>query len=111
MKPLQALFALFLFALLPLHAASLDDLTYTTADGKVTITDCDEAATGELVIPQTVPPAFSNIKQFFVMAVPVFIVICFLAAILDWLGLLSWSSKVLAPALALFNLPSLVAIP
>ena len=48
---------------------------------------------------------FSNIKQFFVMAVPVFIVICFLAAILDWLGLLSWSSKVLAPALALFNLP------
>ena len=54
MKPLQALFALFLFAPLPLHAASLDDLTYTTADGKVTITDCDEAATGELVIPQTI---------------------------------------------------------
>ena len=47
----------------------------------------------------------SNIKQFFVMAVPVFLVICFLAAILDWFGLLSWSSKVLSPALALFNLP------
>ena len=51
MKPFQVLFVLFAFAFLPLHAASLDDLGYTTTDGKVTITDCDEAATGELVIP------------------------------------------------------------
>ena len=43
--------ALFACALLPLHAAGLDDLGYTTTDGKVTITDCDESATGELVIP------------------------------------------------------------
>ncbi len=48
MKPLQALLALFALAFLPLHAASLDDLTYTTTDGEVTITDCDTAATGEL---------------------------------------------------------------
>ncbi|MDB4745510.1 leucine-rich repeat domain-containing protein [bacterium] len=54
MKPLQALLALFAFAFLPLHAASLDDLTYTTTDGKVTITDCNEAATGELVIPDNI---------------------------------------------------------
>ena len=54
MKPIQALLALFAFAFLPLHAASLADLTYTTTDGKVTITDCDEAATGELVIPATI---------------------------------------------------------
>ena len=38
----------------PLQAASLEDLGYTTTNGKVTITDCDEAATGELVIPPTV---------------------------------------------------------
>ncbi|MDB4731081.1 leucine-rich repeat domain-containing protein, partial [Akkermansiaceae bacterium] len=54
MKPLQALLALFACAFLPLHAASLDDLTYTTTDGKVTITDCDTTATGELVIPATI---------------------------------------------------------
>ena len=54
MKPLQALLALFACAFLPLHAADLSDLTYTTADGKVTITDCNEAATGELIIPDTI---------------------------------------------------------
>lgn len=54
MKTLQALLALFAFAFLPLHAASLDDLTYTTTGGEVTITDCNSAATGELVIPDTI---------------------------------------------------------
>ncbi len=54
MKPLQALLALFACAFLPLHAAGLDDLTYTTTDGKVTITGCDEAAAGELIIPNTI---------------------------------------------------------
>ncbi|MDC0550147.1 leucine-rich repeat protein [bacterium] len=54
MKTLQALLALFACAFLPLHAASLDDLTYTTTNEKVTITDCDTAATGELVIPDTI---------------------------------------------------------
>ena len=29
-------------------------MTYTTTAGEVTITDCDEAATGELVIPNTI---------------------------------------------------------
>ncbi|MDC0267532.1 hypothetical protein OAK41_03255, partial [Akkermansiaceae bacterium] len=52
--PLQALLAFFACAFLPLHAASLADLTYTTAGGKVAITDCDTAATGELVIPPTI---------------------------------------------------------
>ncbi|MDB4297044.1 leucine-rich repeat domain-containing protein, partial [Akkermansiaceae bacterium] len=54
MKPLQVFLALFAFAFLPLHAASLDDLIYTTTNGKVAITDCDDAATGELVIPATI---------------------------------------------------------
>ena len=32
----------------------LGDLTYTTTNGKVTITDCDNVANGELVIPDTI---------------------------------------------------------
>ena len=48
------LLALFACAFLPVHAASLDDLTWTTTDGEVTIIDCKIAATGELVIPETV---------------------------------------------------------
>ncbi|MDB4409154.1 leucine-rich repeat domain-containing protein, partial [Akkermansiaceae bacterium] len=54
MKPLQVLIALFAFAFLPLHAADLSDLTYTTTDGEVTITDCNGAATGVLVIPDAI---------------------------------------------------------
>ena len=54
MKPLQVLIALFALAFLPLHAASLDDLSYTTTNGEITITDCDTTATGELIIPDTI---------------------------------------------------------
>ena len=54
MKPIQALLALFAFAFLPLHAADVSDLTWTTNNGEVTITECNEAATGELVIPDTI---------------------------------------------------------
>ena len=54
MKTFQALLTLFALAFLPLHAAGLDDLTYTTTDGEVAITDCDTAATGELIIPDTI---------------------------------------------------------
>ncbi|MDA7502565.1 leucine-rich repeat protein [Akkermansiaceae bacterium] len=35
-------------------APFLDYLSYTTTDGKVTITDCDEDVAGELVIPETI---------------------------------------------------------
>ena len=54
MKRLTGFLALFLFAVLPLSAADLSDLTYTTTGGEVTITDCDQAASGELVIPDTI---------------------------------------------------------
>ncbi len=54
MKHLTGFLALFLFASLTLYAADLSDLTYTTTGGEVTITDCDEAATGGLVIPNTI---------------------------------------------------------
>jgi hypothetical protein len=54
MKLLPRHLALLLFASLPLYAADLSDLTWTTTNGEVTITDCDEAATGELIIPDTI---------------------------------------------------------
>ncbi|MCH1498490.1 MAG: leucine-rich repeat domain-containing protein [Akkermansiaceae bacterium] len=54
MKLLPRYLALFLFTVLPLYAADLSDLTYTAIGGEVTITDCDEAATGELIIPDTI---------------------------------------------------------
>ena len=54
MKSLSGFLALFLCAVLPLYAADLSDLTYTTTDGKVTVVDCDKAATGELIIPDTI---------------------------------------------------------
>ncbi|MDA7605140.1 hypothetical protein N8631_00030 [Verrucomicrobiales bacterium] len=53
-KPIYALLALFAFAVLPLYAADLSDLTWTTTDGEVTITACDRSATGELIIPDTI---------------------------------------------------------
>ena len=53
-RRLLVLIALFAYASLPLYAAGLNDLTYTTTDGKVTITDCNKAAAGDLVIPETI---------------------------------------------------------
>lgn len=46
-----------------------------------------------------------SLKSFVIMAFPVFVVICIVAAFLDWLGVLDGLSLVLAPVLALFNLP------
>ena len=54
MKHLTGFLALFLCAALPLSAADLSALTYTTTGGEVTITDCDGGARGELVIPDTI---------------------------------------------------------
>ena len=54
MKRLTGFLALSLFAVLPLSAADLSDLTYTTTNGEVTITDFRTAATGELIIPDTI---------------------------------------------------------
>ena len=36
------------------RAGTLGDLTYEVADGQVTITDCDEAARGDLAIPSQI---------------------------------------------------------
>ncbi len=54
MKFCQALLAVCVCAVLPLHAADLSDLIYTTTDDEVTITRCVSSATGELIIPDTI---------------------------------------------------------
>lgn len=46
-----------------------------------------------------------NLKQFVVMAFPVFVGICFAAAFLAWLGAFDRLAKILAPVMALFHLP------
>ena len=51
---LSAALLLSLFCTLSLYAADLSDLTYTTTNGEVAITDCDTTATGELIIPTTI---------------------------------------------------------
>jgi hypothetical protein len=57
MKTTTTTILAFLFlicAALPLYAADLSDLTYDASGATVTITDCDEAAAGDLVIPDTI---------------------------------------------------------
>ncbi|MEM7384323.1 MAG: nucleoside recognition domain-containing protein [Verrucomicrobiota bacterium] len=46
-----------------------------------------------------------DLRQFVIMAVPVFVVICFAAASLAFLGVLDAFARCLAPLMALFNLP------
>jgi Fe2+ transport system protein B len=46
------------------------------------------------------------IKEFFSMALPIFFLICILAALLNLLGFFALITKALAPIMTLFNLPS-----
>ena len=54
MKFFSGFLALFIWSTSPLWSADLSDLTYSTTDGEVTITDCGESATGGLIIPDTI---------------------------------------------------------
>ena len=55
MKAIKISAFLFLIcAALPLHAADINDLIYDASGATVTITDCDTAASGALVIPETI---------------------------------------------------------
>jgi len=46
-----------------------------------------------------------NLKSFVVMAFPVFVIICVVASLLNWLGAFDVLSTMLSPLLACFNLP------
>lgn len=50
------------------------------------------------------------IRQFFTLALPVFVLICAGAALLDWSGALAWLARSLAPVMALFHLPGEAAV-
>jgi len=45
------------------------------------------------------------IKQFFVLALPVFFLICIVAALMEWSGLLGFLGEALAPVMSIFHLP------
>lgn len=73
-------------------------------------------ATNQLLLPKSEPlqrPSWraiwretsGTLKQFVVMAFPIFIGICFAAATLAWLGILDGMAKILSPVMAIFNLP------
>ncbi|MDA7614739.1 leucine-rich repeat domain-containing protein, partial [Verrucomicrobiales bacterium] len=51
---IQVFVALSAFDLLPLRAASIDDLNYTSDGTSVTITKCNRGASGKLIIPYTI---------------------------------------------------------
>ena len=54
--------------------------------------------------------AWTALREFFAKALPVFVVITFVAAILDRLGVIDTLGAVLGPAMGLFNLPSEAAL-
>ncbi|MGE9291935.1 MAG: nucleoside recognition domain-containing protein, partial [Puniceicoccales bacterium] len=49
--------------------------------------------------------SLQSLRDFSVMALPIFIGICVLAGLLQWSGALEWLTHRLAPVMALFNLP------
>ena len=54
--------------------------------------------------------AWSALREFFVKALPVFVVITFVAAALDRLGVIDAMGSIIGPAMALFNLPAEAAL-
>ncbi|MEM1440811.1 MAG: nucleoside recognition domain-containing protein [Verrucomicrobiota bacterium] len=73
-------------------------------------------ANNRLLLPETDPlhrpdwrgvwrEMAGTLQQFFAMALPVFVVICFVAALLSKLGVLDAMAKLLSPVMALFHLP------
>jgi Fe2+ transport system protein B len=55
--------------------------------------------------------ARGTLRQFFLTAIPIFILITFAASLLDWLGVLNMLSGALSPVMSLFNLPADAALP
>lgn len=54
--------------------------------------------------------AWTVIYQFLTLALPVFALICVGAALLEWLGVISWLGERLSPVMALFGLPGEAAV-
>lgn len=54
--------------------------------------------------------AWSALREFFVKALPVFVLITFVAALLDRIGIIEGLGSILGPAMAVFNLPAEAAL-
>lgn len=50
--------------------------------------------------------SLQSLRDFANMALPIFVVICVIAGLLQWSGALTWLISLLAPVMAAFNLPS-----
>jgi Fe2+ transport system protein B len=55
--------------------------------------------------------ARASITGFFKNALPIFVLICVVAALLDWLGVLQRLATFIAPVMKLFHLPAEAALP
>ncbi len=55
--------------------------------------------------------AWGTLKQFFLQAMPIFVLICVVASVLGRLGVLDFCSSVLGPVATIFNLPPESALP
>ena len=55
--------------------------------------------------------AWGTLKQFFLQAMPIFVLICVVASVLARCGVLDFCSSVLGPVAAIFNLPAESALP
>ncbi len=54
--------------------------------------------------------SLQSLRDFAVMALPIFIGICIIAGLLQWSGVLAWLTLILAPVMAVFNLPAQAAL-
>ena len=54
--------------------------------------------------------AWFVVRQFLFLALPVFLLICLGASLLQWTGAFAWLTRALAPVMALFNLPPEAAL-
>lgn len=54
--------------------------------------------------------SLQSLRDFTVMALPIFAGICIVAGLLQWSGALAWLSQILAPVMAVFNLPPEAAL-
>jgi len=50
--------------------------------------------------------AWGVVQQFFIMAFPIFLMICIFASLLQWVGFLDFLTVLLAPIMSIFNLPA-----
>jgi len=54
--------------------------------------------------------SLQSLRDFAVMAFPIFVGICVVAGLLQWSGALAWLTRLLAPVMAAFNLPPEAAL-